>query len=194
VFAHHVNGDGRGAATLITEQEWGGASGFEANRPNWEEPIHQLMVDNGVTIFFQGHDHIFSREVIDGVVYQSTPNPADHSYWAYNCTSYSLDSTSFPVDSDYGVLDVSQNAMLPSSGFINVTVNADDVQVDYIRTYRDIDLQTNPNGHFNDDAANGETAFSYTIDDSGDIVTDPSSDSAFECIDDNVLEGHIYNS
>ena len=33
-------------------------------------PVHQLMVKNGVTIFFQGHDHLFARQERDGMVYQ----------------------------------------------------------------------------------------------------------------------------
>ncbi|WP_299495042.1 metallophosphoesterase [uncultured Shewanella sp.] len=83
VFAHHING--RGAASILHNAEWGGydknAKHFKFNeyRPNWELPIHQLMVQKNVTIFFHGHDHVFSKEVVDDVIYQSLPSPADNS-------------------------------------------------------------------------------------------------------------------
>ncbi len=38
------------------------------------------MVDNHVTIFFQGHDHIFVHQQLDGAVYQTLPQPADFNY------------------------------------------------------------------------------------------------------------------
>ena len=75
VFCHHVMGTGRGGIEMAHLYEWGGKSQdgtwqFDEKRPGWEKPIHQLMVDTGVTIFFQGHDHIFCRQELDGVVYQ----------------------------------------------------------------------------------------------------------------------------
>jgi hypothetical protein len=54
-------------------------------------PIHQLSVDNSVTVFFQGHDHLFARQELDGVVYQSLPNPAGDSYTAFHADAYSSD-------------------------------------------------------------------------------------------------------
>ena len=81
VFAHHVMGTGRGAVEVSTNYEWGGKdpkgqSTFAKERPNWELPIHDLMVKNKVSIFFQGHDHIFCTQERDGLIYQSMPNPA----------------------------------------------------------------------------------------------------------------------
>jgi hypothetical protein len=66
VFAHHVMGTGRGGVEMADLYEWGGKDRtgqrqFEKYRPGWELPIHQLMVKTGVTIFFQGHDHLFAR-------------------------------------------------------------------------------------------------------------------------------------
>ncbi len=89
VFAHHVMGTGRGAIEGADFYEWGGkdrngAVQFKARRPTWELPIHQLMVKTGVTIFFQGHDHLFARQDKDGVTYQEVPNPADATYTAFN--------------------------------------------------------------------------------------------------------------
>ena len=122
VFTHHVLGTGRGGIERATKYEWGGYTDegeweFDKERPNWELPIHQLMVENGVTIFFQAHDHIFAHQELDGVVYQSVPNPADDTYTARNRNAYLSG----------GVLD--------NSGYLNVTVSPENVQVDYVRSY-----------------------------------------------------------
>ncbi|HND89711.1 MAG TPA: metallophosphoesterase, partial [Saprospiraceae bacterium] len=87
VFAHHVRGQGRGGALPARGYEWGGYGGngngdwqFDQMRPGWAMPIHQLMVANGVNIFFQGHDHLYAWEKMDGLVYQEVPMPSDTSY------------------------------------------------------------------------------------------------------------------
>ena len=86
VFAHHVSGEGRGGIVQAKKFEWGGYEadgttyGFTKNRPNMAKPIHQLFVDNKVNIFFQGHDHLFAHEVMDGIVYQEVPMPSDSTY------------------------------------------------------------------------------------------------------------------
>ena len=46
-------------------------------------PIHQLLAANGVTMFFHGHDHIYARQELDGVIYQTLPEPADPNYALY---------------------------------------------------------------------------------------------------------------
>jgi hypothetical protein len=122
VFTHHVLGTGRGGIELVKQFEWGGYDRdgswqFEKYRPNWELPIHQLMVKNGVTIFFQGHDHLFARQEVDGLIYQSVPNPADDTHTAFNREAYT------------------SGVVLPNSGFLNVTVSSKDVRVEYVRTY-----------------------------------------------------------
>lgn len=120
VFAHHVLGTGRGGVEEAKLYEWGGYNSkglweFDKMRPGWELPIHQLMAKNGVTIFFQGHDHLFAKQELDGVVYQEVPNPADNTYTAFNRDAYKTGD------------------VLPNSGFLNVTVSADQVKVDYIK-------------------------------------------------------------
>jgi len=35
------------------------------------------MGENRVSIFFQGHDHLFAKEVINGIVSQDCPMPSD---------------------------------------------------------------------------------------------------------------------
>lgn len=122
VFAHHVMGTGRGGVERAPYFEWGGKSPnganlFKQNRPNWELPIHQLMVKNKVSIFFQGHDHIYAKQELDGVIYQSVPNPADDTHTAFNKEAYT------------------SGKILPNSGFLHVTVGTKEVKVDYIRSY-----------------------------------------------------------
>jgi hypothetical protein len=142
VFAHHVMGTGRGGIEMADLYEWGGKNpdgtwGFDQKRPGWEKPIHQLMVKTGVTIFFQGHDHIFCRQELDGVVYQSTPNPADSTYQAFNSEAYR------------------SGDILPNSGHLRVTVSPEHVRVDYVSSFLPEDES--------DGRKNGEIAFSYTI-------------------------------
>ncbi|HVS50941.1 MAG TPA: metallophosphoesterase [Opitutaceae bacterium] len=122
VFAHHVLGTGRGGIDECDLFEWGGRSRrgdweFAQRRPGWELPIHQLMVKHGVSIFFQGHDHLFARQERDGIVYQEVPMPADHGYAAYNADRYR------------------SGVKLPNSGHLRVSVAPDGVTVDYLRTF-----------------------------------------------------------
>lgn len=122
VFAHHAIGNIRGGDKIATLYEWGGHDQkgnyiFDEKRPGWGKPIQQVMKDAGVTIFFQGHDHLFARENVDGVVYQTIPKPAEKL--ADNQNNFE----SFNGD------------ILMNSGFLNVTVSKEGVQVDYNRNY-----------------------------------------------------------
>lgn len=142
VFAHHVMGTGRGGIELVRQWEWGGedtkgTSYFTIQRPTWPSPIHQLFVKNGVTIFFQGHDHIWVHQQIDGVTYQTLSEPADPNYSLFNSDAY-LSGDRFP-----------------NSGFTRVTVSPNGVKVDYVRTYLPQDEGPGK--------TSGATAFSYTI-------------------------------
>jgi PKD repeat protein len=158
VFEHHVLGSGRGAAALVHMYEWGGynkngtAYEFASRRRNWSRPIHQLMEENKITIFFSGHDHLFAREKVDGVVYQSVPNPADNTYQAFNADAYDPDTIGLPgarYDPTYGVT-------MPNSGYLHVTVSPDRVTVSYIRAVL-------PGDESKAGATNGAVAFSYSV-------------------------------
>jgi hypothetical protein len=143
VFAHHVLGQSRGATRWAPYYEWGGLNadgtpGFVSERPGWDAPIHQLMADNHVTIFFQGHDHLFAKEELDGVVYQECPMPSDSTY---NVSSENED--------DYSGI------ILKNSGHLRVTVSPSQVIVDYVNAFLPEDED---NTHLN-----GQTAYSYTI-------------------------------
>ena len=144
VFAHHVLGQTRGALKWAKLFEFGGFNqdgktwDFDNKRPGWEIPIHQLMVENGVTIFFQGHDHLFAREELDDLVYQECPMPSDATYVVgmENASSYTGD-------------------ILENSGHLRVTVSDTNVAVDYIRAFL---AKDEINDH-----KNGENAFSYSV-------------------------------
>lgn len=84
VFIHHlvggVNRQARGGVDAARLFEWGGRGfdgtyQFDERRPGWGQPIHQLLVETGVTIVFHGHDHMFAKEDLDGVVYLLVPQP-----------------------------------------------------------------------------------------------------------------------
>jgi hypothetical protein len=144
VFCHHTRGQGRGGTATATGFEWGGYDNgtykFDTFRPGWGMPIHQLMVANGVNIFFQGHDHLFAKESLDGLVYQEVPMPADSTY-------------------QIGVLanaDAYTDVTLDGTGHMRVTVTPTCVTVDYIRAYLPAD--TVGGVHHN-----REVAYSYTV-------------------------------
>jgi hypothetical protein len=123
VFAHHNRGQGRGGIVPARGFEWGGMDAdqykFDTYRPGWGLPIHQLMVAHGVNIFFQGHDHLYAKEEMDGLVYQEVPMPSDTSY-------------------EIGVLanaDAYTDITLDGSGHLRVTVDPTCVTVDYVAAY-----------------------------------------------------------
>lgn len=155
VFAHHTRGQGRGGVVTAKGCEWGGYSGtantnyqFDTYRPGWGKPIHQLMVDNGVKIFFQGHDHLYAKEQLDGVVYQEVPMPSD--------STYKIGVT------DNG--DAYTDVILDGSGHLKVTVSPSCVKVDFVRAYLPKDtLGTHKNR---------EIAYSYTVGTCSSTATD----------------------
>ena len=142
VFAHHVLGTGRGGIENAGLFEWGGKSQkgawvFDTLRPGWELPVHQLMAKTGVTIFFQGHDHLFARQELDGVTYQEVPLPADPTYSMFNADAYR------------------SGTKLPNSGYLQVTVSSRNVTVDYVKSYLP--------GKETASEKNGMVAYSYTL-------------------------------
>lgn len=191
VFAHHVNGNNRGAAAIVGRQEWGGEPGFAQNRPGWDKPIHQLFADTKVTIFFQGHDHMYSRERVDGVIYQEVPNPGDNSYFAYNCDAYAPATIDWQGPAGYGIYEPDYSVRMPNTGFLDVTVSSDNVRVDYIRTYRPVDLQTNANKIFTGNEKNGEVAFSYSV--PPQPTDNQAKDYSYTCIGAAPPAGWVYN-
>ncbi len=142
VFAHHVSGTGRGGVEVADLYEWGGYNKqgvweFDTERPAWDMPMHQLMVQNGVTIFFQGHDHIFVRQQLDGVIYQTLPYPADPTYGLHNADRFT------------------SGDKLPCGGYLRITVSEPSVLVEYIRIFLPKDETF--------EQVNGQVAYTYTL-------------------------------
>jgi hypothetical protein len=213
LFSHHINGSGRGGANNTMVGEWGGnGSGeFATNRQcagqpgclvqtNWPKPIHQLLVDTkdptGATIFFQAHDHTYARETVDGVVYQSVANPADNSYWSYNCSAYAPPSIpAFPAEySGYGQYSANQSVVMPGTGYIHVTVSPQLLKLQYIRTYRGIDVLLDSNKALYDSLAgkvNGEAGFTYSLPAQAD--DDLAANNKYTCKGDAPPGGFVYN-
>lgn len=129
VFIHHlVGGSGdqcRGGSEAAPFYEWGGlnadgSNGFPENRPGWTAPIHRLFIQNHVNIVFHGHDHIYAKQDLDGIVYQEVPQPG-----------YAGDGRLPRQASEYGYVN---GILLGSSGYMRVTVSPDSSIVKYIRT------------------------------------------------------------
>jgi hypothetical protein len=155
VFSHHVLGGQlevsnaaagpptyvRGGAMAANYFEWGGKNangtdGFSTNRPGWGDPIHKLMVDNGVTAYFHGHDHQFVHEKIDGIAYQLVPSAGMTGY------GFDLYDESGYVQTENGIL-----GNLSNSGHLRVTVSSNLATVEYVRS----------------NESNGQVVYSYTL-------------------------------
>lgn len=156
VFAHQIIGgvdtEGRGGIEGVPYYEMGGQNadgtwGFSANRPGWPIPVHQLMVNNKVSAYFHGHDHVYVKQDLDGIVYQELPQPG-----YYNFISPDKSYSSIALAAQYGY---THGTILPSSGYLRVTVRDTESVVDYVRTYMP--------EHENTQRVNGSIAFSYTI-------------------------------
>ena len=149
VFCHQLVGggdnEGRGGIEDAGYYEWGGNNadgtwGFDDHRPGWEKPIHQLMVENGVTVFFHGHDHFYARQELDGVIYQLVPQPGHPNF------------STVDYAAEYGY---EKGDIVPNSGHLLVTVRKNDARIDYIRSY----LASNETAT----RKNGDVSRTYTV-------------------------------
>jgi hypothetical protein len=149
VFIHQLIGgydkNGRGGVEVAPFYEWGGNNadgsyGFDAQRPGWGLPIHQLLVANHVTAVFHGHDHLFVKQELDGIIYQECPQPGASR-------ANGTDSAA-----EYGYLN---GDVLGSPGHLRVTVAPEQVTVDYVRAYLPQDEKPGQK--------NGQIDYQYTI-------------------------------
>ncbi|WP_236621987.1 metallophosphoesterase [Novipirellula maiorica] len=148
VFLHHLVGgsdrNNRGGLEAAPLWEWGGKNEagedeFKQKRPNWSKPIHQLLVDHGVDVVFHGHDHMFIKQDLDGIVYQLVPQPGHPRSGTKSAQ-------------DYGYLS---GDIQGSSGHVRVRVDGDSARVDYVRTY----LPAAERGR----NRNGDVTYSYML-------------------------------
>jgi len=148
VFCHQLVGgngtDGRGGSEFASYFEQRGRNsdstwGFDANRPGWQKTVHELMVENHANIYFHGHDHCYAKQDLDGIVYQEVPQPSSR-----NITNI--------TGTQYGYVN---GTLLPSRGFLLVTVTDSSAKVDYVKTY----LPNEETGS----KKNGQVADSYSL-------------------------------
>ncbi len=148
VFCHQLIGgsgtDGRGGSEYARFFENGGENtdstwGFDAHRPGWVKPVHDLMVENNAAIFFHGHDHCYAKQDLDGIVYQEVPQPSSK-----NITNI--------TGTQYGYVN---GILMPGRGYLLVTITDTTAKVDYVKTYLPSEV--------NASHINGDTAFSYII-------------------------------
>jgi len=121
--------------------EWGGEDEagnyvFLSKRPGWTHgAIHDMLVQADVDIVFHGHDHVFAKQDLDGIVYQECPQPGQPKY-----------TYGFQSQGKYKSGDI-----FPNSGHVQITVDPGYVRVEYIRAY------------LPGDGDNGEVAFGYML-------------------------------
>ncbi len=130
VFVHNLVGglDGamRGGIEAAPYYEWGGrnadgSNGFAQRRPGWALPIHDLLVKYKVAAVFHGHDHLYARQELDGVVYQTVPQPS-----ARNSNSGPTLAKDYHYDS---------GTILSSSGHLRITVTPTTLTSRYVRAW-----------------------------------------------------------
>ena len=152
VFSHNLigglnmRGQMRGGIETVKYKEMGGYNldgswGFDEARPGWAMPIHQLLVAHNATIYFHGHDHLYVKQDLDGIVYQEGPVPARGGLY---------DATNSAKNYNY-----SHGTVVGGSGYLRVQVSPDDVKVDFVQTY----LPSEEDATHKD----GMVAHSYTI-------------------------------
>ena len=123
VYIHHLlvgDPQSRGGVEIAMKNEWGGknndgSDGFAANRPGWGKPIHQLLLDYKVGFVFKGHDHLYVKQELDGVIYQTVPQPS-HPGDKINVNQYGYIS----------------GKGVGGSGFLKVSTSGNTAQVDFI--------------------------------------------------------------
>ena len=145
VFIHHVTGGilpyGRGGTEIAGYFEWGGKSwddtwGWDAYRKNvdarWGDlPIHQLMDQYNVTIFFHGHDHFYAKQELDGIVYQEVPMPAAvDNFIGFRDEQTGTYASQYPAPTRILFYDGATKYV--DSGHLRVTVAPTGVTVDYV--------------------------------------------------------------
>lgn len=75
-------------------------------------------MQNHVTAVFHGHDHLYAKQELDGIVYQEVPQPGDPKGSTRSAAEYGYKS---------GVI-------LGSPGYLRVTVAPETASVEYVRT------------------------------------------------------------
>ena len=123
IYIHHLlvgDPQSRGGVEIAGKNEWGGKNvdgtyGFDTNRPGWGKPIHQLLIDYNVGFVFKGHDHLYVKQELDGIIYQTLPQPS-HPGDKINVNQYGYIS----------------GKGVGGSGFLKVSTSGNTATVDFI--------------------------------------------------------------
>jgi len=123
IYIHHLlvgDPQSRGGVEIAKLNEWGGNNkdgtyGFDTKRPSWGKPIHQILLDNNVGFVFKGHDHLYVKQELDGIIYQTLPQPSH--------PGNKIDVTQYGYISGKGV---------GGSGFLKVSVGPSNVKVEFV--------------------------------------------------------------
>lgn len=162
IFLHNLVGGknddvglGRGGALVASDWEWGGLNPntgeneFAQNRPGWDKPIHDLLVQYGVNVVFHGHDHVYVKEEhSDGIIYQDVPQPSVLGDTSARAIKRAQEAG---YDTVNGVVQ-------HGSGFLKITVTPENFTVDFVRSLE--------NAIVSDDCTGilcSEIATSYTV-------------------------------
>ena len=125
VYIHHLlvgDAQSRGGVEIAQFNEWGGKNqdgtdGFAANRPGWAKPIHQLLLEHKVGFVFKGHDHLYVKQELDGIIYQTLPQPSHPGNAVNSSTQYGYKS----------------GKLIGGSGFLKVATTPNEVIVQFIK-------------------------------------------------------------
>ena len=98
-----------------------------------------MLVDHGASVVFHGHDHMFIKQELDGIVYQLVPQPGHPRSGTKSAK-------------EYGYLS---GEVQGSSGHVRVRVSGDSARVDYVRAY----LPAAEGGN----QRNGDVSYSYML-------------------------------
>jgi len=89
-----------------------------------------------VSAVIHGHDHVFVKQIMDGIIYQVLPQPGSQRYGNTNSAT------------EYGY---KSGTIMNAPGYLRVTVKGNTAKVDYLQTSIDTEHK------------NGEILHSYQI-------------------------------
>ncbi len=126
VFLHHLVGGAesqRGGVEAAKFYEWGGQNAdgteaFAAQRPGWPMPIHEVLKKYKVAAVFHGHDHLYAKQELDGIVYQEVPQPGFNRQGPANSAA------------EYGYL---AGKILGSPGHLRMRISPEGMKVEFTR-------------------------------------------------------------
>ncbi len=130
VFIHNLvggvdqKGKSRGGSEVAHLYEWGGqnpdgTNGFKMHRPDWEMPVHELLKKYHVNVVFHGHDHLFAKQELNGIIYQCLSQPG------------AREQGNSRNGDEYGYVN---GKILNAPGYMRVNVKSDNATFEFVGT------------------------------------------------------------